>query len=77
MRFRIQTTVKSVEHRRVLVSTRPTGRREPDGKPEFVSEWEEQGWFVHLEGSREAIYLGEEDPGLRVGQAMDVILVPR
>jgi len=42
---------------------------------DIKTEYEDRGWFVLLEGSWEALYVGAEEPqGIRVGDDVEVII---
>lgn len=60
MRYRIKTTVKSVEHITRVVRSRKIG-------DEVFSDTEDLGWFVCFEGSWERLHLGHDKPHLQVG----------
>jgi len=67
IKYVIATTVIGVneEHRKVWVSG--------IGK-ETVFREHSLGWFVHLDGSDEAICLGAERPVLKVGDAIKITI---
>lgn len=42
---------------------------------EIKTKYEDKGWFILLEGSWEALYVGEEEPkGFRVGDEVEVTI---
>ena len=70
MHYKIQTKVTRVERRSHVSRSWKQGE-------EVVQEIEDLGWFVVLEGSRGALFLGMEKPNLSVGQEVDIIIRPR
>jgi hypothetical protein len=66
-RWRIPVVIKRVEHRRRTVQTWKDGDN-------IRSIDEDIGWWVVLEGSWEALYLGNEEPPLFGGQRATIIL---
>jgi hypothetical protein len=67
MIYKILTTVKSVEELDQVVSGRKVG-------DETVLTKEKLGWFVCFEGSWERLYLGFEEPELKVGQQVEILI---
>jgi hypothetical protein len=63
--------IKKIEHvRRVKSAWR-------DGD-EIKTEYEDRGWYVLMEGSWEALYVGEEEPpGLKEGDDVEIIIRPK
>lgn len=61
--FIFQTRVKKLERMILSSSKMAFGEIEQIAKV---------GWFVHLEGSHESIYLGEDEPNLVVGDTIEV-----
>lgn len=72
MRYKILTTVKSVENVKQVVSGRKV--KDADGQDETVLEYEDLGWFVVFEGSWEKLNFGTERPNLKKGQKVEIII---
>jgi hypothetical protein len=72
MAYRIRTRVKSLEEKSKLMG----GHKNPDTG--MVSIYTEKvGWFVHLEGSYESLFVGKEKPtDLEPGTEVDIIIWP-
>jgi hypothetical protein len=68
----IKTKVASVERKSETVSTRPTGKVGPDGKPEFETLVQDLGWFVRFERSHESLFFGMERPKTEVGRSATI-----
>jgi len=72
MNIRIPTRVLKLEERNRIVSA----RKNEDGTVTFRHE--NLGWFVHFEGSYEALFVGFEKPEeLAPGIEVDILIVPR
>lgn len=74
MNYRIQTRVKRIERRQRSIGTYKEGEGE---SVTTHSVTEDIGWFVQFEGLWEAIFLGFDEPLLRVGQEVDLVVEPR
>lgn len=72
-RFVFETEVVRVFHHEPLKSARKV--KDPEGGPDTVEHvTEDQGWFVALRGSWEALGLGFDKPDLAPGDKMRVSL---
>jgi hypothetical protein len=72
MNIRIQTRVKEVIEKEIV-----TGGKKDENDKAILS-YQKVGWFVHFEGSYEALYVGEQKPeGLEPGTEVDIIIEPR
>ena len=70
MRYAVHSTVEKIEERTRNVWVGGTG---PDAK----FEKESLGWFVHIRGSREALYIGEVQPDpidLNAGDRVRIVI---
>lgn len=61
----INTTVVNLEHRFKRFHVAGFG-------PDSVFKTEPVGWFVHLEGSHESLYLGTDRPELDSGDPVEI-----
>jgi hypothetical protein len=68
-RYKIPSTVRSVEFREKIVRTEKVG-------DEIVTTMVPLGWFVCFDGSRESLFLGQDKPDLIAGQAVAIIIEP-
>lgn len=70
MKYSFYTTVMKVfnHHQVVRVDKSSTPGADP------VAHTEDRGWFVHLNGSYEAIYLGESAPAMKAGDRVRVTI---
>ena len=57
MNIRIQTRVKELIEKEIV-----TGGKKDENDKAILS-YRKVGWFVHFEGSYEALYVGDEKPG--------------
>ena len=72
MRIRIPTRVVELAEKNRIVSA----KKNEDDTVSFTHE--KLGWFVHFEGSYEALFVGSEKPeGLEPGTEVDILIVPR
>lgn len=72
MHIRIQTKVKELIEKEITTG----GKKDKDDKA--VLSYEKVGWFVHFEGSYEALFVGREKPeGLEAGTEVDILIMPR
>ena len=72
MNIRIPTRVIKLEERNRIASA----KKNADDTVAFVHQ--NLGWFVHFEGSYEALFVGFEKPaGLDPGTEVDILIVPR
>lgn len=72
MKIRIPTRVLKLEEKHIVIS----GKKNESGEATLVSE--NLGWFVHFEGSWEALFVGYDKPeGLDKGTEVDIIIIPR
>jgi len=72
MNIRIQTRVKEVIEKEIV-----TGGKKDENDKAILS-YRKVGWFVHFEGSYEALYVGDEKPdGFEKGTEVDIIFQPR
>lgn len=72
MNIRIPTRVLELKERQTVLS----GVKDKEGNVHL--EYKTLGWFVHFEGSREALFVGMEKPeGLDTGTEVDILIVPR
>jgi hypothetical protein len=72
MNIRIPTRVKKLEEKKRISYSRK------DKNGEVVTIMENLGWFVHIEGSWEALFVGYEKPlDLETGSEVDIIIQPR
>jgi hypothetical protein len=72
MTIRIPTRVKKLEEK-IRISQ---SRKDKNG--ETITVTENLGWFVHFEGSWEALFVGYNRPeGLETGSEVDIIIQPR
>jgi hypothetical protein len=70
--IRIPTRVKKLEEKKRISYSRK------DKNGEAITIMENLGWFVHFEGSWEALFVGYEKPeGLETGSEVDIIIQPR
>lgn len=69
-----RTPVVSVEKKRRALRARKIGTKDAEGKDEIVVEYEDLGWFVHLHGSWESLFIGHDEPDLKPGQVMVVTM---
>lgn len=69
-----QTNVIKIEEKRIPLRTIKTGKQSEDGKDILEIEYQNKGWFVHLEGSWESLHIGFEQPDLQPGDIMHVTL---
>ncbi len=67
MKYKVHTTVKSVEFIKRAVRGRMIGGQ-------AVMEEEDLGWFVCFEGSWERLHLGNEKPNLVRGQKVVITI---
>lgn len=67
LRYKIKTTVKSVEQITRIVRS----WKEGDG---VFTDTEDLGWFVCFEGSWERLHLGHEKPTLCKGQKVEITI---
>ena len=63
---------KVLRARRIHVTELDPGKEPPKGDIEF--EYEDLGWFIHLEGSWESLYVGHEEPQVKPGETMVVTM---
>jgi hypothetical protein len=66
--------VMKVEEKRRALRTLKTGEKNAEGKDVHKVEYENMGWFVHLEGSWESLHVGMDKPDLEPGQTMVVTM---
>jgi len=72
MNIRIPTRVSSLEEKQRILGA----KKLEDGTVIFMHE--KLGWFVHFEGSYEALFVGHEKPeGLDPGTEVDILIVPK
>lgn len=72
MIIRIHTKVKELIEKEITTG----GTKDKDDKA--ILTYEKVGWFVHFEGSYEALYVGRDKPeGLDKGTEVDILLVPK
>jgi hypothetical protein len=71
-RYRISTTVRSIEF--VKQTVRTTMEKGEDGEKKVVAEAEDVGWFVCFEGSWERLFLGMDKPDLVKGQQVEITI---
>lgn len=71
----IPVVVKSVEERKRLV--RSYKKNSVDPSSEVVQEFENLGWFVAFAGSWESISLGKDQPDLKAGDMVDIVIRKR
>ena len=67
MRYKFNTKVLRVERKNRIIRAVKIG-------DEIVTTPQDMGWYVHLEGSWESLYLGFEQPDLVAGDVVTVIL---
>jgi len=61
------STVADVEHRFKRMHVAGYG-------PDAIFKTQPIGWFVHLAGSTESIYVGQDEPFLKVGDTVKVTI---
>jgi hypothetical protein len=72
MRIRIPTRVVKLEEKHRVVSA----KKNDDDTVAYTHE--NLGWFVHFEGSWEALFVGFQKPeGLEKGAEVDILIIPR
>jgi hypothetical protein len=67
MRYKIYTTVKSIEWLKRVMRGRMVGGSS-------VLEEEDLGWFVCFEGSWERLHVGDVQPTFKVGQKVEITI---
>jgi hypothetical protein len=71
MIIKFYSKIKRIEHRKKLVRAWKEG-------DQTRTEQEDMGWFMVLEGSWEALYIGSGEPeGLQIDDEVEVIIRPR
>jgi hypothetical protein len=68
------TRVAKIERRENVVYTNVLDRAKPRDPDNIVTVIEPRGWFVQLEGSRESICLGPDEPGFAAGAAVKMTI---
>ena len=72
MNIRIQSRVKELIEKEIV-----TGGKKDENDKAILS-YRKVGWFVHFEGSYEALFVGYEKPeGFEKGTEVDIIFQPR
>jgi hypothetical protein len=72
MNILIRTRVMELLEKQITTSTRKGENNT------VISTQQKLGWFVHFEGSYEALFVGDEKPeGLEKGTEVDIIIAPR
>jgi len=69
MKFVIYAQVDKIEEKFISIYQSGSGHG-PDAKFETAS----QGWFVHLKGSHEAIFLGADKPPIAGGDTVKITI---
>jgi hypothetical protein len=62
-------TVLDVEHRFKRLHVAGHG-------PDAIFKTQPIGWFLHLQGSSESIYIGQDQPSIRPGDTVKVTICP-
>lgn len=75
--YLIDTSVVKLEKKSRARSAVITGKDPNTGKNIYEIEREDIGWFVLLENSHEWLFLGFEEPTLKVGQSVTIRLEPK
>jgi hypothetical protein len=72
MNIHIQTRVKELIEKETIVG----GKKDENDKT--ILTYQKEGWFVHFEGSYEALFVGYEKPeGFEPGTVVDIVISPR
>lgn len=74
LRYTIPATVVDIALKKEALGAKRTGVDALTGKPEFVLEERDLGWFVTFAGSRESLFLDHVQPAIRVGQRAKIII---
>lgn len=70
--IRIQTVVKDLIEKEITIG----GVKDKDDKA--IITYQKVGWFVHFDGSYEALFVGKDKPeGLDKGTEVDILIVPK
>jgi hypothetical protein len=74
-RIIFHSRIVKLERRERVRSVEVIDRNKPVNGNNVVQANEDLGWFIAFEGSREALYVGEEKPeGLAIGDLMKITL---
>lgn len=76
MKYLIDTSVVKLEKKSRARNAIITGK-DADGKNIYEIEREDIGWFVLLENSHEWLFLGFDEPALKVGQSVTIRIEPK
>lgn len=71
--YKFKSKVTKVEELKEKFNWRKTRY---DGETRTEYDEKSKGFFITLEGSRESLFIGEEEPSLRIGQEVLVTISP-